>query len=386
MEPVRVAIITESFLPTVNGVTNSVLRVLEHLRAEGHQAMVIAAEHPDGVPERYLGFPIRTVPSVALPWYRDLRFATVSSATIEHLLIEFAPDVVHLAAPVTLGSKGMAVTARLGIPTVAIYQTDIANYIGQYYFPSAEALMWRHLRRLHNLATLTLAPSSYSRDQLLEQGVARVAVWGRGVDGVRFNPRRRDEALHRSWAPQGERVIGYMGRLAAEKSVANLAVLSDIPNTRLVIVGDGPEREQLEQVLPGAVFTGMKSGEDLPRHLASFDLFVHTGELETFGQTIQEAAASGLAIVAPAQGGPLDLVDNSRTGWLYAPGDLAGLRSRVLDLIGDDAKRAAFARAARAGVARRSWTAVCAQLVEHYREAIDLGASSRLIAGELLRN
>jgi phosphatidylinositol alpha 1,6-mannosyltransferase len=147
-------------------------------------------------------------------------------------------------------------------------------------------------------------------------------------------------------------------------------VLADIPGTRLVVVGDGPQRAALEEALPGAVFAGFLGGEELARAVASFDLFVHPGEFETFCQTIQEAMASGVPVVATGRGGPLDLVENSRTGWLYEPGDLAGLRRHVVDLMGDDAKRRAFAAAAHASVQGRTWPALSAELVRHYKAVI----------------
>jgi phosphatidylinositol alpha 1,6-mannosyltransferase len=137
-----------------------------------------------------------------------------------------------------------------------------------------------------------------------------------------------------------------------------------------VVVGDGPQRAALEETLPDAAFTGFLGGEELARAVASFDLFVHPGEFETFCQTIQEAMASGVPVVATGRGGPLDLVENSRTGWLYEPGDLSAMRAHVLDLMGDDAKRRAFAAAAHASVQDRTWPALCQQLVRHYEEVI----------------
>jgi phosphatidylinositol alpha 1,6-mannosyltransferase len=157
--------------------------------------------------------------------------------------------------------------------------------------------------------------------------------------------------------------------------VEDLAALADVPGTRLVIVGGGPQREALEAALPEAVFTGFLGGEELARAVASFDLFVHPGEFETFCQTIQEAMASGVPVVATGRGGPLDLVENSRTGWLYEPGDLAALRTRVADLTGDDAKRRAFAAAAHASVQGRTWHALGEELVRHY-EAVLGGSTS----------
>ncbi|MEL4505106.1 glycosyltransferase family 1 protein [Luteococcus sp. H138] len=369
----RVAFAAESFLPQVNGVTNSVLRMLEHLQANGHEALVLAPADAGKVPKQYAGFPVVTLASVGLPGYSDVRVNTAPRFMIERTLADFRPDVVHLAAPFAIGYKAALSAAKLNIPSVAIYQTEIATYAAQYGFPALEPVFWYRLKQAHSLATLNFAPSTYARDQLMSQGIPRVGIWARGVDSVRFHPSKRDEDLRREWAPNGEKIVGYMGRLAAEKRVQDLSAIADIPGIKLVIIGDGPSRAELEQQLPNAVFLGMKQGEELPRCLASFDLFVHTGELETFCQSIQEAEASGLPVIAPRRGGPIDLVNPSHTGWLYEPGRLDQLRGYVLDLIGDDFKRQAFGRTARAAVEYRTWPYICGELVEHYQEAIKMG-------------
>lgn len=373
----RVAVVAESFLPQVNGVTNSVLRVLEHLRATGHDAFVVAPHDMGRAPRQYAGFPVLTQRSVPLPGYGDVQVVATNTFTMARILADNEPDVVHLAAPFMMGYKAALAAAHLNIPSVGIYQTEIPTYAARYGYRQLEPVLWRRVRNAHALATLNFAPSTMARQQLVDHGVPRVGIWARGVDSVRFHPDKRDEALRRQWAPNGERIVGYMGRLAVEKQVEDLVALRGLPNTKLVVVGGGPAEDQLRAVLPEAIFTGPKSGEDLPRALASFDLFVHTGEMETFGQTIQEAQASGVPVIAPARGGPLDLVDPSRTGWLYTPGRLDEMRGHVEDLLGDDIKRAHFARACRETVRDRTWPALCGQLVTHYREAIQAGAQNR---------
>ena len=365
----RAAIVTESFLPHMNGVTGSVLQILRHLERHGHEARVYAPA-ADGMPRMIGHARIEPIPSVALPGYRTVRVGTPSAHRLSASLARFQPDVVHLASPFALGWRGALAAERIGVPAVAAYQTDVAAYAARYGVSLTTALAEAHISRLHRRATLTLAPSTESEAQLARFGVDRVRRWGRGVDNERFHPGRRQESWEHRGA--GEVVVGYAGRLAPEKQVEDLQVLADLPGVRLVIVGDGPSRSKLEALLPQAVFLGHRSGSELAEIMASFDVFVHPGESETFGQTLQEAHASGVPVVATGRGGPLDLVRMGADGWLYRPGDLADLRARVLDLAGDARKRATFGRAGREAVEGRSWSAVCAQLIDHFGEAQDL--------------
>jgi phosphatidylinositol alpha 1,6-mannosyltransferase len=364
-------LVAEAFLPHTNGVVNSVLHVLRHLESTGHAALVIAprtARTPD--PAFLHGADIALVRSVPTPTYPDVRITIASAGRLEAILREFRPDVVHLASPFVLGWQALRAAERLGIPTVAVYQTDIPGYAQRYGLPALTPALTRHLARIHRQATLTLAPSRSSIADLQALGVGRLRLWARGVDAVRFTPSRRSDAWRRTVAPHGELIIGYVGRLAPEKQVEDLVALTGIAGTRLVIVGEGPSRGPLEALLPDARFLGFLGGDALADAVANFDLFAHPGESETFCQTIQEALASGVPVVATGRGGPLDLVQNSRTGWLYRPGDLQDLRARVLDLIGDDAKRRAFSLAARESVAHRTWSSLGDELLEHYGHAI----------------
>lgn len=371
----KIAIIAESFLPEMNGVTHSLLKILQYLDARGDDVLVIAPSSTQAVPAVVEGAKVRRLPAVPLAGYPNIRVALGGVRRVKTLLAEFQPDVVHLASPFVLGWRAVRAAAALGIPSVAIYQTDVPGYAGKYGLPYLENWAWQRVERIHTTATTTLAPSTDSVNKLRGHGIPRVELWRRGVDTTRFHPDKRSKAFRNTVAPNGTKIIGYVGRLALEKQVQDLSVLANIPDTTVVIVGEGPQRAALEAALPRAHFTGFLGGEDLATAMASFDLFVHPGELETFCQTIQEAMASGVPVVATGRGGPVDLVDSSRTGWLYTPGNLNELREYALDLMGDDAKRAAFGAAAFAQVQGRSWSVVVDQLMDHYRHAIAAGSA-----------
>lgn len=376
----KVALLAESFLPHMNGVTHSLLQVLRHLERTGHDALVIAPRAGEFDESMLHGARSLLLPSTPLPKYPQVRIATPGVRRLAAALADFGPDVVHLASPFVLGWQGVRAAEYLGVPSVAVYQTDVPAYAARYGVPAAAPALERHVARLHQRATLTLAPSTSSLDRLAALEVDGARLWRRGVDLERFHPSRRDPDWRRRVAPGGEVVVGYVGRLAPEKQVEDLLALRDVPGIRLVVVGDGPSRPELERLLPDAVFTGFLGGDALARVLASFDVFVHPGESETFCQTVQEAHASGVPVVATGAGGPLDLVRQSVDGWLYRPGDLAEFARRVADLAGDAAKRRAFGRAARDGVADRGWAAVCDELLGHYRGARALAAGAPGVA------
>lgn len=371
---VKVAIIAESFLPHINGVTNSILRTLDHLALRGHEAVVIApagslANEFTGktVPKRYRGFLVITVPSVPLPKYPEVRLSTASSQKLRRILLREQVDLVHLASPFLLGWSALRAAGELGLPTVAVYQTEVPTYAARYKFPWLADRLWEHVRAIHTAADLTLAPSSFSMAQLDGLGINNLKLLRRGVDTALFSPCRRSEAFRRAVAPSGERLIGYVGRLSADKQVGDLRALSELPGARLVVVGSGPMERELRTLMPKAHFTGFLSGSRLAEIMASLDVFVHPGESETFCQTIQEAMASRVPVVAVGRGGPLDLVDSSRTGWLYEPGQLDDLAYRVNDLVFDGGKREAFAAAAMDSVQGKTWEKIGDELLEHYR-------------------
>ncbi|SDJ86276.1 glycosyltransferase family 4 protein [Streptomyces indicus] len=364
----RVVIVTESFPPDVNGVAHCALQTARHLVRRGHDPLVVAPAGPDKTPDADAPCPVVRVPSLPLPGYPQVRVALPSRRVTAALLAHRA-ELVHLAGPFVLGVRGMAAASRLGLPAVAVYQTDLAGY-ARTYMGAGEGAAWRRIRAVHKAADLTLAPSSPALADLVAHGVPRVALWPRGVDTGRFRPELRDEGLRRRYAPDGELLVGYVGRLAPEKQVELLAGVCRLDGVRVLVTGDGPSGPALRAALPGAHFLGRRTGGELARIFASLDLFVHTGPFETFCQTVQEAMASGVPVIAPAAGGPLDLVAHGRTGILVPPGDAEAVRDAVWSLAADHRLRAAYGRAGRAAVADRTWEAVGDQLLGHYAEVL----------------
>ena len=365
---VRIVIVTESFPPDVNGVAHCTLRVAEHLAACGHHALVIAPaparDAPGGSGPFPFPCPVIRLRSVPVPRYRSFRLG-VPGPRLRSALAGHRADLVHLASPFVLGS------GRSRLPTVAVYMTDMPGYARVYGTGRlGEAAAWRWLRRIHNAADRTLAPSAATAESLRAHGVERVRVWGRGVDTQLFGPAKRSERLRRELAPGGEVLVGYVGRLAPEKRVDLLGQVAALPGARLVIVGGGPAEAALRRALPGAVFPGPKYGTELAEAYASLDIFVHSGPRETFGQTLQEAAASGLPVVAPAAGGPRDIVTDGVTGYLVPPGVPGPLAAAVSRLVHDPAMRAAMGQAGRAKVAGRTWPVLGDELIGHYAEIL----------------
>lgn len=361
----RIALIAETFTPAVNGVVNSVRQVADRLAQRGQQPVVVA---PSGASYRSAsGHPIDvvTVPSMAVPGYRELAVAR-PSADVTAVLRDLQPDIVHLASPAVLGWLAVQAAAELDIPAVAVFQTDLSAFARRYHLGASARLVWPRLRRIHNSADLTLVPSSASAYLLRRQGIGPLALWARGVDRDLFHPQRRDD-VWRAQVSHGALLVGFVGRLAPEKRVEMLAPASRLPGVQLVVVGDGPRRMALQRALPEAEFTGQLTGAELGRTMASLDLLVHPGADETFCQVVQEALCAGVPVIATASGGPLDLVRHGDNGLLWAGDDTDTLAAQVAALRDDRISLARMAAKARPSVVHRTWDRMTDELLGHYR-------------------
>ena len=369
-QKLRVAIVAESFLPHVNGVTNSVLRTIEHLKKHGHEVTVIAPGPGD---DAVGDVPVVRMGSFGFPGYDELRIALPKKA-LESELKNIQPDVIHVAAPAVLGAWALKVARKIDVPTVAIYQTDIAGFARQYRLGATSPAVWKYIAAIHNKADLTLAPSTAAVWDLRRNGVENVVRWMRGVDNVKFNPEHRNDFLRHRFGAPDKIIVGFVGRLAREKQVERFAEVAALPGVSVVIVGDGPCREKLEKMMPTAHFTGFASGIELSQLYASFDVFAHTGVDETFCQAVQEALASGVPVVAPAAGGPLDLVQHGLNGFLWSPSRRDTFVQSVNELVTNYSVRDMCSQNARPSVLDRTWDSVMTELVGHYR-AVSSGLS-----------
>lgn len=365
----RVAIVTESFLPTINGVTNSVIQVNRTLVSQGHQVVILAPD-VNSRPKFFEGSEVIGLPAINL---QKVLPVAVPNFQIQRALLDFRPDVIHLASPAIMGAHAQRVASKLAIPTVAIYQTDYVGFAQHYKFSFAQRAIEKIVRVIHQSATINLAPSTFAIAQLDKAGVNNVARWGRGVDLEQFNPKHRRVDLF----PRDKFVLGFVGRLAPEKGIERLAALDSRDDIQLVIIGDGPMRTELERKLPSAIFTGKKSGLELGQHFASLDAFIHPGEHETFCQAAQEALASAVPVIAPTRGGIKDFILDGVNGILVDFQDksaLANIPSSKWQFLSDPQTK----DAARESVKDRSWESVNQELIGHYQSVVAQSRAKRV--------
>lgn len=366
----RIAMITETFLPQVNGVVTTLCRLLEHLQREGHETLLFA---PNGSPTSYAGAQIVPLAGMPLPMYPELQL-TLPQLGFTAQLQQFQPDLIHLAGLTMLGTTGRFLGARFRVPLVGAYHTDFPAYTTHYGLGFLRDTTYSYLRWVHNGCALTLCPSSATLADLRMRGFRRLRLWGRGVDTERFHPDQyRTTFRERTGLQSQETMLLYVGRLASEKRVELLAdAVEGLDGVRLVFVGDGPARPMLERRLAGrpAFFAGYLHDQALAEAYASADLFAFPSDTETFGQVIQEAMASGLPVIAARAGGAIDLVREGVTGALFTPGSVSDLRQQIQRLTGDVTLRTAMGQAGRVQAERRSWPSVMTQLTNHYEQVL----------------
>ena len=300
----RIAVVTETYPPEINGVAMTISRMVEGLRQRHvielirpRQGKTDRAKHEVTLQEILVsGFPI--------PRYPGLRLGLPAKHKLVRRWTEQRPDIVHLVTEGPLGASALAAARKLGIPVSSDFHTNFHSYSQHYGFGWLQKTVAAHLRNLHNRTDATLVPTLELRDTLAKDGYQNLHVVARGVDTTLFHSGKRSSALRQQWGvADNEQVVIHVGRIAAEKNLPLVlrsfaAMQSANPKLKLVLVGDGPLREQLQRQYPQHVFAGMRTGEDLAAHYASGDIFLFPSMTETYGNVTVEAMASGLAVLA----------------------------------------------------------------------------------------
>lgn len=357
----RVAIVTETWPPEVNGVALTVQSLAHGLHRNGHAVDVIRpAQSSDRSEPAQLPFAELLVGSMALPRYPGLRLGMPSLSRLLRHWRSTRPQAVYVATEGPLGHGALSAAKRLGIPACTGFHTRFDDFIAAYGFPWLTPLVFAGMRRFHNRAQATLVPTAELADFLRQQGFSNVALLRRAVDTELFHPRQRSESLRIDWG-LGARDIAviHVGRLAREKNL-DLAVQAfrqiqhDHPAARFVIVGDGPERARIALANPDIVFAGMRHGEDLSRHYASGDLFLFPSTSETFGNVTLEAMACGLPVIAFNYGAAREHIIDGECGIGVPIDDRAAFVNAARQLASDPFRRARLGRAARAAVSSLS--------------------------------
>ena len=361
------------------------MRRLAAAAAEGsYPGTVVVASHEEAAPGTIALPPDWSLP---LPSYESLDLRFPLPTDVLECIEEQRPDVIHVATPGPVGFCGLVVGRLLGVPVIGSYHTELGPYALHLTrdLLVAEA-MDVYVDWFYGRCATVLAPTRNVADALTARGLADVGVWGRGVDTDLFTPERRDEELRERLLGDGDQLILSVGRLSQEKRIGVLldafARVSRIrPNARLVVVGDGPARRELERTAPsGTVFVGEARGRELAAYYASADMFCFPSTTDTFGQVLLEAGASGLPVVAAAAGGALELVADGSTGLLVPPEEPGRLAAALLELADSQSRRTQMGAAGLAAARARTWDAAIAQVADVYRRVLGLESATALAA------
>ncbi|TWC31336.1 glycosyltransferase involved in cell wall biosynthesis [Pseudomonas sp. SJZ079] len=375
--PLLVALISETFPPEINGVANTLGRLVDGLHARGHRLQLVrprqASDNGRKSDERLLltrGWP--------LPGYPGLQWG---QSSLPRLLLHWKkqrPDVLYIATEGPLGLSALRAARRLQIPVVSGFHTNFQQYTGHYGVGLLTRALTLYLRWFHNRSHMTLVPSASQQTELQRRGFERLRLLARGVDSQLFHPGKRSRALRRRWGlGEGDIAVLHVGRLAAEKNLgllarSFLALQAAHPQHRLklVLVGDGPQRASLQQLLPDAVFCGLQRGEALATHYASGDLFLFPSLSETFGNVLLEALASGLGVAAFNQAAAAQHIRHGHNGVLAGVEDESGFIAAASWLLKDPDSLRRVRLNARLHASRQGWSAIVELFEEHLRSAM----------------
>ncbi len=358
----RLAVVTETHPPEINGVARTVGRMLQEALAAGYELEVVRPHQGEEAHEVPAGVETVRVRAIALPRYPGLRMGWPAHERLVRRWRERRPDLVHLVTEGPLGLAALLAARRLGIPLTSALHTNFDAYGAHYGLGWLRGAIAAYLRAFHNATALTFVPTRRQSESLRAQGYRRVEVLARGVDTALFTPARRDPSLRAQWGVGEEGVaVLYVGRLAPEKNLGLLArafraLAGQQPRAKLVVVGDGPLAARWRREHPEFVFCGPRRGEELAAHYASADCFLFPSFTETFGNVVLEAMASGLPVVGYDEAAVAECIEDGVNGLSCPLGDEEAFITQACRLATDASLRLRLGIAARASASERSWS------------------------------
>ena len=358
----RIAIVTETFPPEINGVAMTLGRLIHGLRRQGHDIHVIRPRQKIDTLAGNLNETL--VPGISIPGYAGLQFGLPATARLLKQWKQNPPDIVHIVTEGPLGASALKAAHKLGLPITSSFHTNFHRYSQHYGFAFLRGIISSHLRKIHNRTAATFVPTQALASELGADGFANLRVMARGVDTQLFTPERRSNSLRTAWGLNAnDLAVLYVGRLAAEKNLrlvvsAFAAISEGHPRAKLIFVGDGPMAKKLKQQCPDAMFSGSRSDEDLAQHYASGDIFLFPSLTETFGNVTTEALASGLGVVAYAHAAAAELIINHDNGITVAAGDENAYTHAAVELAANPAKLAVIRSRAAHSMQRMDWAQI----------------------------
>lgn len=370
----RIAIFTDTFLPQINGVTNTLSKLMEYYEANNIEYLIFA---PDNDIKKNENYNIQRFFSIKFFLYPECRIAFPNTFRLNAALSDFKPDIIQLMTEFNMGLAGLRYGKKHGIPTISNYTTNFCQYLDYYNLDFLNNHIWNYMRWFHNQNNLTLCPSEEIKRFLKKEGISNTNIFSRGIDSINFNPELRNDDLRQKIGINDKLVFLYVGRVSPEK---DLDILIDAykkiykkykDKVALIITGEGPYLEKCKNDFPkGTIFTGFKKGKELAQIYASSDIFVFPSSTETFGNVVLEAMASGIPVIGADAGGVKDIIKHRINGLKFKARNVNELADSMTELIEDKDLRKMLKINGRNTGLNRSWNKVFHGLIENYNNIL----------------
>ncbi len=370
----KIAIFTDTFVPQVNGVAKTLNHFTDYLRKHGIEYLIFAPEYTKV--KKNLSTHIFHFASFPFFLYPECRFAIPNMLHVKSQLIEFKPDIIHVATPFNVGLCGIHYAKKLKIPLVGSYHTHFDQYLEYYDLPFLSPLLWKYMRWFYRPFLKVFVPSEETKEQLKYKGFENLFIWARGVDSNLFRP-TETVSVKEKYGIKEKYILSYVGRLAPEKDISTLLdTIKALPpyiqdETRWIVVGDGPSKLTMQkESLKSVTFTGYLTGNQLSEIYAASDLFVFPSSTETFGNVVLEALACGTPVVGANSGGVKNIIKEGKTGYLCEPKNVKSFVLAIQDFLGNDKKKSEMSKEARSYALTQTWSNIFSNLLLEYESAI----------------